>query len=330
MNIRTARLSVQRIRHLNNCSALVLAGGDGTRLRAATTSPTGEVIPKQYCSLEAGQCLVQQAVSRAQQIATPNNVWPIVASDHERWWGAALGDVARERIIVQPQNKGTAFGILLGLLTMERENAASTVLILPADHYIADEAVFLKALRRLTQWSQRDPESVYLLGAEPEDADPALGYILPWFDARVSPIGVYEFVERPEAIAARKLVHRGALWNTFIVAGSRQALLRAYTPRFAPQISAIREALNWPSARQVRLAAEYRRLQAADFSHQILEQHSDSVQVLRLPACGWMELGSVSKINRVLAHRKHQHSTQPLFLDLAQSSVAARRSSPAS
>lgn len=319
MIIGTPRLSVQRIRHLSNCSAIVLAGGDGTRLRPATTTAAGEVVPKQYCSLQAGQCLVQQAVHRARQIATAANVWPIVASKHERWWGTALCDVSRNRIIVQPQNKGTAFGILLGLLTLEREDAPSTVLILPADHYVADEAVFLEALRRLVQWSQRDPHSIYLLGAEPEDADPALGYILPWFDARVSPIGVYEFIERPEAIAAQKLIRRGALWNTFIVAGSRQALMRAYATRFTPQIVAMREALNRPSGSQVLLEDEYRRLSTFDFSREILEQHSDTVQVLRLPACGWTELGSLSKIKKVLTRRKAYAHAQPLFLDLAQS-----------
>ncbi len=243
-----------------------------------------------------------------------------MARDHERWWGKALSNVSRERIIVQPENKGTAFGILLGLLTLERAEAASTVLILPADHHVADEAVFLKALRRLTQWSQRDPEGIYLLGAEPEDADPALGYILPWFDTRVSPIGVYEFIERPEAADARKLINRGALWNTFIVAGSRQAFLRAYAPRFAPQIEALREAINRPTGAQKRLEDEYRRLSTVDFSHDIVEQLADTVQVLRLPVCGWTELGSVSKIRKAVTYRKAIPSTQSLFLDLADSS----------
>jgi mannose-1-phosphate guanylyltransferase len=291
MIIRSSNVSIQRGRDLGNCSAIVLAGGDGTRLRAATTTSSGEVIPKQYCSLGTDSCLVQQAISRAQQIATPDRVWPIVA-----------------------------FGILLGLLTLERAEAASTVLILPADHHVADEAVFLKALRRLTQWSQRDPEGIYLLGAEPEDADPALGYILPWFDTRVSPIGVYEFIERPEAADARKLINRGALWNTFIVAGSRQAFLRAYAPRFAPQIEALREAINRPTGAQKRLEDEYRRLSTVDFSHDIVEQLADTVQVLRLPVCGWTELGSVSKIRKAVTYRKAIPSTQSLFLDLADSS----------
>jgi mannose-1-phosphate guanylyltransferase len=313
-------ISIGKFRNVSDCSVLVLAGGDGARLRALTTTSTGEVIPKQYCSLGGEPCLLQQAVARAKAVAGEESVWPVVASDHERWWHKALANVSRSHIIVQPQNKGTAFGILLGLLTLERSTAAGTVLILPADHYVADEKVLLKALRRLTQWSQRDPEGIFLLGAQPEEADPALGYILPWFDARFTPIGVYEFIERPKQLEAQKLINRGALWNTFIVAGSRQALLRAYEPRFASQIETLRQILDRPPGDPMNLQGEYRRLGSVDFSHDILEQHADHVKVLRLPVCGWTELGTVSKIKKALSHMDGTASSDPLFLDLAESS----------
>jgi len=297
----------------------VLAGGDGSRLSALTTTPAGEVIPKQYCSLGGEPCLLQQAIARAKAVAGEESVWPVVASYHERWWRKALMTVSRSHIIVQPENKGTAFGILLGLLTLESATAVSTVLILPADHHVADEKVLLKALRRLTQWSKRDPDGIFLLGAQPEEADPALGYILPWFDAPFTPIGVYEFIERPKQLEAQKLINRGALWNTFIVAGSRQAFLRAYEPRFTPQIRTLREILDRPASNPMSLEGEYRRLGPVDFSHDILE-HAKNVKVLRLPVCGWTELGTVSKIKKALLHRKKTVPSDPLFLDLAESS----------
>jgi mannose-1-phosphate guanylyltransferase len=318
--IRSSNISIRTVRRVDDCSALVLAGGDGSRLRALTTTPTGDVIPKQYCSLGGEPCLLQQAIARAKSVAGDESVWPVVAVDHERWWSKALKNVSRGRIIVQPQNKGTAFGILLGLLMLERATAAGTVLILPADHYVADEKVLLKALRRLIQWAQRDPEGIFLLGAQPEEADPALGYILPWFDARFTPIGVYEFIERPKQLEAQKLINRGALWNTFIVAGSRQALLQAYEPRFAPQIKALRETLDRPVSDRASLEGEYRRLDSVDFSHDILEQHANDVKVLRLPVCGWTELGTVSKIKKALLHLEKTVRSEPLFLDLAETS----------
>ncbi len=320
MIISSSNISVRRVRHISDCSAIVLAGGDGSRLRALTTTAAGDVVPKQYCSLGGEPCLVNQAIARAKAVAGEESAWPVVASDHERWWRKALTTVPRSHIIIQPENKGTAFGILLGLLTLERATSASTVLILPADHYVADEKILLKALRRLTQWSQRDPDSIFLLGAQPEEADPALGYILPWFDARFTPIGVYEFIERPKQFEAQKLINRGALWNTFIVAGSRQALLRAYEPRFAPQIETLRGILARPPTDLMSLEGEYRRLGSVDFSRDILEQHANNVKVLRLPVCGWTELGTVSKIKKALLHLEKTVPSDALFLDLAASS----------
>ena len=315
-----SNVSVRKLSQVVDCSVVVLAGGDGTRLRSLTTTPAGEVIPKQFCSLGGEPCLLQQAITRAQAVAGEGKVWPVVANDHERWWRRALAGVSADHIIVQPENRGTAFGILLGLLSLERQAAAGTVLILPADHHVDDEEVLLKALRRLSQWSQRDPDSIFLLGAQPEEADPALGYILPWFDARFTPIGVYEFIERPKQPEAQKLINRGALWNTFIVAGSRQALLRTYASRFAAQIGILREVLNRPERDLDRLENEYHRLEYVDFSHDILEQNSDIVKVLRLPVCGWTELGTVSKIKKALSHLESPVPAEALFLDLAKSS----------
>ena len=41
--------------------ALVLAAGDGRRLRALTTTGSGLAIPKQFCSLERGPSLLREA-----------------------------------------------------------------------------------------------------------------------------------------------------------------------------------------------------------------------------------------------------------------------------
>jgi mannose-1-phosphate guanylyltransferase len=42
--------------------AVVLAGGDGSRLREITTTAVGEVIPKQFCSLQKKTCLLENAL----------------------------------------------------------------------------------------------------------------------------------------------------------------------------------------------------------------------------------------------------------------------------
>ncbi len=313
-------LSVSASTVAPDCNALVLAGGEGDRLREFTTNASGDPIPKQYCSINRNRCLLQDAVLRARAVTGTGRVWPVVAKKHERWWRKALTHVAPSQIVVQPQNRGTAFGILLGLLNLQLEGVSGTVLILPADQHVDDEQIMLKALRHLTQWAARDPEEIYLLGAQPEEADPALGYILPWFDSKHTPIGAYAFIERPQQPEALKLINRGALWNTFIIAASLKTLLRSYEPRFEPQIESMRRILEAEKLNgdEGLLNAEYLKWPSLDFSREILEQNTDSVQVLRLPICGWTELGTVSKIQKALLDRGSTFSADCLFLDLAE------------
>jgi len=313
-------ISVSSSTLVPDCNAIVLAGGEGDRLRELTTDASGEVIPKQYCSINRSGCLLQDAVLRARALAGTGRVWPVVAKKHERWWRKALTDVEPSQIVVQPQNRGTAFGVLLGLLNIQLEGFSGTVLVLPADQHVEDEQIMLKALKHLTQWAERDPEGIYLLGAQPEEADPALGYILPWFDSKHTPIGAYAFIERPQEPEALKLINRGALWNTFIIAASLETLLSAYEPRFEPQLESMRRILEAEKLNGDRglLNAEYLKWPSLDFSREILEQNIDAVQVLRLPVCGWTELGTVSKIQKALSHRGSAPSAGCLFLDLAE------------
>jgi len=45
--------------------ALVLAAGDGSRLRSLTTDASGTAIPKQFCSLHGGNSLLLDTLRRA-------------------------------------------------------------------------------------------------------------------------------------------------------------------------------------------------------------------------------------------------------------------------
>ena len=46
----------------SNIWALVLAAGEGRRLQRLTTTRSGLAIPKQFCSLDRGPSLMQEAL----------------------------------------------------------------------------------------------------------------------------------------------------------------------------------------------------------------------------------------------------------------------------
>ena len=159
--------------------ALVLAAGEGSRLRSLTRNEQGVVLPKQFCSLQGGPCLLQEALQRAASVAPLQRICSVVAEQHRQWWTPLLSYLPEQNVISQPQNKGTAYGILLPLLRILERDPDATVVLLPADHYLRDEEVMARSLRRAADLAQADRGSIYLLGVEPDEPDTELGYIVP-------------------------------------------------------------------------------------------------------------------------------------------------------
>jgi mannose-1-phosphate guanylyltransferase len=290
------------MRNVSNTWAVVLAAGEGTRLREITTTEAGEVVPKQFCSLQRETCLLEDAISRAQAVAMPQHICSVVADQHRRWWIKALKSLPSQNILVQPKNRGTAHGILLALLQIERRAPNSIVVLLPADHYLTDETTMARSLRTATNLAADHEGLVYLLGAEPDHPDPELGYIVPCA-RRGEAAAVLRFVERPTIEKAGILLREGALWNTFILAGALRALLNLFEGHWLSTVAAMRQALELAQNGCIGPAALeflYANLDSLDFSRDVLERHEQLLQVLRVPSCGWTDLGTPQRVEETI------------------------------
>src|ERR1700761_7381356 len=159
--------------------ALVLAAGEGSRLRGLTRNEHGISIPKQFCSLQGGPALLQEALQRAASVASLSKICTVVAEQHREWWTPLLSYLPEPNVFVQPQNRGTAHGILMPLLRIAERDPDAIVVLLPADHYLRDEETMAAALRRAADLAHGDRSSIFLLGVEPDEPDTELGYILP-------------------------------------------------------------------------------------------------------------------------------------------------------
>ena len=305
--------------------AVVLAGGEGKRLRALTTTHHGVVIPKQYCSLERSSCLLQDALTRAASVALPSHVCTVVAAQHRQWWTAAVTDLHGSNIFVQPQNKGTALGILLALLTLESRNPHARLVLLPADHYFKNEEAITRVIRVAENLAGANPSSIYLLGADPESADPELGYILPAERITDKPSFIAGFIEKPHMHFARELISSGALWNLFVMVGTVGALLQLFAEEHSKTVSKMRAAVKSHAAGQLQaLDAFYDEIEPIDFSHDILEAQAHRLQVIRVQHSGWTDLGTPKRVEatvrsmavRAGVQRERKAPIAPLFFDL--------------
>jgi len=279
-----------------NTWALVLADGDGRRLHGLTGNPRGVAVPKQFCSLQDGPSLLEETLDRAAAIVPTRRICTIVAAQHRQWWTGNVGGLPQENVIVQPQNRGTGHGILLPLLKIESRDPGAVVVLLPADHHLRDEEKMAASLRHAAALAGVNRTSIYLLGAEPQEPDTELGYIVPASRSGHDPAPVLRFIEKPSAERARALLDQGALWNMFIVAASVRALLGLFGCSFAPTIAAMR------MLRGAAFDDMYQQLRSVDFCHDLLHGNESKLRVLPVPDCGWSDLGTPQKIAMTLRH----------------------------
>jgi len=277
---------------------IILAAGEGKRLLSITMTPGSIGVPKQYWDFGGGTSMLRWTLRRAACLAPAERITTIVARDHRRWWEDELRDVADENIIVQPENRGTAAGILLPLLHVMLRDGDANVVILPSDHFIDDEDVALGSLLDAVGAVERDPRRVVLLGMSPDSPEHDYGWIVPSQSGVGRARFVDSFIEKPGASAARSLFEQGALWNSFMLAGSAATLIemfgQAQPELLMTFIAALKRGLGNPAT----LDALYRGLRKLDFSTDVLQKLPRSLAVLPVPPCGWTDLGTPARVAR--------------------------------
>jgi mannose-1-phosphate guanylyltransferase len=277
--------------------AVVLAGGDGTRLSALTKTDDGDSIPKQFCSLDGGPQLLEEALQRAQRIVPRERVCAIVARQHERHWIPVVSSLPRRNVIVEPRNCGTANGVLHGLLSVLELDPAARTVFLPADHFVRDEEILASSVRAIAERAATDLTTVTLVGIQPDDVDPELGYILPGAPLGCDTSRVARFVEKPDRESARELILRGAVWNSFIFAAHGTSLLQLIQRRVPEIVAEMKAALAQDRGRAgAAVDGLYRRLPVLDFSRDIVEGAEEALALSTAPACGWTDLGTVRRV----------------------------------
>lgn len=309
--------------------AVVLAAGDGKRLAELTADEQGRHVPKQFCSLRGGPSLFGLALARARAIVPDERVCAVVAKEHEQWWRSKPHEVHPGNLIVQPKNRGTGNGVLLALAHILKRDPQARLVFLPADHHVLAEETLSQAMLSALAVMPAKAKEIFLLGIEPDDADPELGYIIPQQTAHSDAQGVRHFVEKPSRAVAAKLIEEGGLWNSAIFAANGEWLLDVFKARFLGSTLAIKAALDKmtdPGNPSWALSHLYERISDMDFSRHILQSHVGELRVVPVPHCGWSDLGTphrvTARVNQLGALSGFcEHPVKTAFLDLAEAVI---------
>lgn len=288
---------------------VVLAGGDGVRLRSLTRFVSGDERPKQFCPLFGGGISLvgrtRQRISRL--ISAARTLFPVTRS-HEKFYADELND-ARTHLIVQPANRGTAPPIAFSLLSIADIDPNAVVAILPSDHYYSDDARFTATLEQAFELSEKDPDTLTLVAASPTHPETEFGWIE---TAAISDrhhadlFRVHTFHEKPSHEVARFLFQNDSLWNTFVMVGHVCAFLSLVRAASPGLLNAIRMAPLWAGCEAHLSDSLYRTLEPVDFSRDILSTNPADLLALRLRDVEWSDLGDPGRALAALAREQSQ------------------------
>ena len=280
--------------------AVLLAGGDGTRLQALTARIEGDTRPKQFCRILGPETLLTQTRRRVSPLFDADRVITVVTRKHEPFYSGEFLGSRQKDLIVQPENRGTGAAIATAMLAVRGLDSQATVAVFPCDHHYADEGAFLAVIDAGIEIARRNCGAIVLVGAEAKYPEVEYGWIEPLQPEAnripFAPGRVRRFWEKPAPATALELQRRGCLWNTFVVIGRAVTFIEMFAKAAPKSILALSAGVA-----ENNLDSAYRSIAAIDFSHDVLASQPENLLVIQDDASGWTDLGSTNRVLDTLA-----------------------------
>ncbi len=286
----------------NNLWGIVLAGGDGNRLKTFTRSLYGDNRPKQYCAFIGSRSMVQHTIDRAKILIDQDRIMAIVTEKHLHFVREQIKMLPAKNIIVQPLGRETAPAILLPLMKLHHHYPHSFVALFPSDHFIIDETKFMSYVQKANTVVNRYPNTIVALGVRPDRIDHGYGWIKK--GERVSSVDevkmyrVNSFIEKPQHGHLYSSDDNEYFWNTFVLIGKTETILKHFqhkTPSlydsFLPLLSS-----NEYHNEQKLIKTIYNKIPSINYSKSILENISHTLRVVDMSDVYWSDWGEEHRI----------------------------------
>lgn len=272
---------------------VVLSGGVGSRLWPVSR----EGRPKQFLPLGGTGSMLQETSQRLRGMESAAPI--VVCNDQHRFMVAeqlrAVG-IEPSALILEPAGRNTAPAIALAAHRALAINSEALLLVLPADHHIADAKAFTAAVSKAAVAAESG--RLVTFGVVPARAETGYGYIRcgEVIDTDISDIA--EFVEKPNSETAEAYVSAGNyLWNSGMFLFRADRYLEALQ-HYAPEIHAACARAMVDASIDLdftRPATEAFLACPSDSIDYAVMEHTDKGAVVALD-CGWSDIGAWSAL----------------------------------
>ena len=292
---------------------LALAGGEGTRLADYVEHRFGRRIPKQYCCLLGRRSMLQRTLERLNELNPPARTLTVIGTDHGEIATPQLLGLS-DHVFCQPSSRDTGVALYTALAMIKRWTPNAVVTITPADHYIAPAALYVRQVADAQRAAARRRDEVILLGVKPDAPDTELGYLLvAGMTEHANLRRVLGFVEKPSDALAKRLITRGALWNTMVTCGTVDALWqlgRLTQPSLVSTLDALVRTIGTIDEESA-MTDVYRTQPPINFSRDVLEHAPGSLVAYELEGIEWSDWGRPDRIETVLRKRHEREVARP-------------------
>ncbi len=302
--------------------ALILAGGSGQRFWPLSR----DHLPKQLLKLFGSKTLLEMTVERLDGLVPRGNILILTNTQQEAAVRALFPALPAENIIAEPEKRDTAPAIAIGIGWVVARDPSATMIVLPADHLIKDDAGFRRVLDQAACAAEFG-SSLVTVGIKPSWPCPSYGYIergqrvsLPGADA--APMyEVARFREKPNPeLAEHFLAQGGFAWNAGMFIWSIPAIfseLTRHCPVLADFVSELRNSKDFMAT----VRGQFHRLPKLSIDYALMER---ATRVLNIEAgFDWDDVGNWTSVGRYLDKDAagNQHNAPLTTLDAADNLV---------
>ena len=278
-------------------TALIMAGGRGERFWPKSRRS----LPKQFLSLtDDGKTMIQLTVERILPIVKLEDIYIATNKDYKQLALDQLPGLPVENILCEPVGRNTAPCIGLGAVHISKKYEDAIMLVLPSDHLIKFNKMYLTTLHDACQLAEQNMNLV-TIGITPDYPETGYGYIK--FNSHEVGGRAYRvdrFVEKPTLEVAKEyLATEEYLWNSGMFIWKVSSILKnmkQLLPDTYEKLIKIQKAIG-TSEQETVLEKEFYAMESQSIDYGIMEKAKD---IYILPGTfGWDDVGSWLAVERI-------------------------------